>query len=69
MKRNFAILANNKLLQFWENRKKGLSMVFSRVTFHNKISIPDNFEQDLVVACHNWHCLLVLSRGHGSKVF
>ena len=57
MKRNFVILANNKLLQIWENRKKGLITVFGRVSFHNKISISDKFDQDLVVDTHNWHCL------------
>ena len=61
MKQNFVILANKKLLQFWENRKKGFGTVFSRVSFHNKISISDNFDQDLVVAWHNWHCLYLLS--------
>ena len=63
MKPKFVILDNNKLSQFWKNRKKGLGMVFSRVSFHKKISISDNFEQDLVVAWHNWHCLLKISIG------
>ena len=57
MKQKFEILANNKLSQFWENQKKGLGMVFSRIRFHNKISISDNFDQNLVVAWHNWHFL------------
>ena len=48
--KQFVILANDKFLQFWENRKKGFGTVFSRVSFHNKISISDNFDQDLVVA-------------------
>ena len=50
MKRKFVILANNKLSHFWENWKKGLDTLFSRIRFHNKISISDNFNQDLVVA-------------------
>ena len=60
MKGKILSLANNKLSQFWENQKKGLGTVFSRVIFDNKISIIDNFDQDLVVAWHNWHCPYLL---------
>ena len=48
-------LANDKLSQFLENRKKGLCTVFSRVSFHNKILISDNFDQDLVEARVTWY--------------
>ena len=57
MKQNLLILANNKLLKFCENKKGGLGTVFSRVIFHNIISILDKFDQDLAVAWHNWHWL------------